>query len=749
MLRSKSLMPARASALSLSAIASFIASLSFSASGINAQVNFQQNANGQSYSDSFLLPLPHTDTGTFPNDNDWSQSYTTSADSYGDLYESAPSNWSTPYYPGSLLDPNLLNDNVDLGSNAVTLDVTVTIGTLNINAGGSLAVNYAQTLTLGSLGSALTDNGSIVVNTGHLQTPAIIDFVGGTVSGTGQITLNAGGYGAAQINGLVTQSVGHTIDGTGMINAALTNNGFIDADVNAKGLSLTTSPMTNNNLMVATDGGNLAIRGITVTQTATGQIIATNGSAVNLDGDAMIMGGTLSSSGTGIVQALGYTDTIGSLTDNAALYVPASTTLNVAGNLTNNGTMYINIDQVAADAIVSFDGGTISGGGSIALSSAAYAQVEGTLTQSAGHTISGTGLINAAITNNGTVNANVAGQTLTVNGVMMNGGLAQASNGGTLQFSPGSLTNFAGATLTGGAYEADANSTIILPGSVTTNAAAITLGGPGASIPAINSLSSNSGSLSLSNGATYATASDFNNSGTVSVDSSSALAVNGGYAQSAGLTKVNGTMTVNSGNLAISGGTLDLDGTLLVNYGSGADPAATIRQDLINGRGANTWTGTGGISSSAAAANPAGLAVGYADGSNPIDAAETGLAPGQIEVKYTVAGDVNLDGRVDLSDLLIVSSNIGITDADWAEGDLNYDGNVDLSDLVIVASHFGASLSSLDNADFSAPMEAELRLAFAEVQGADVSVPEPCLLGLAAVGTLALVRRPRNARQPR
>jgi hypothetical protein len=201
-----------------------------------------------------------------------------------------------------------------------------------------------------------------------------------------------------------------------------------------------------------------------------------------------------------------------------------------------------------------------------------------------------------------------------------------------------------------------------------------------------------------------------------------------------------------------SGSTLDIgNNTFNVNYGTGTDPAATIRELLISGYNsksgtAGNWQGAG-INSSAAALNPSKFAVGYADGGNALDAANTGVAAGDVEIMYTVAGDANLSGGVDLSDLVIVASDFGKSGEDWAGGDVNYDGNVDLSDLVIVASNFGSSVSSVQASDFSSSFASEWKLALAEVHGTDVAVPEPTVLGLGVLGVSGLLaRRRRGAR---
>ena len=56
--------------------------------------------------------------------------------------------------------------------------------------------------------------------------------------------------------------------------------------------------------------------------------------------------------------------------------------------------------------------------------------------------------------------------------------------------------------------------------------------------------------------------------------------------------------------------------------------------------------------------------------------------------------DVNRDGKVNRTDLVIVSKNFGLTRLTNKRADVNGDGAVDIDDLIIVAEHFGEGVSS-------------------------------------------------------
>jgi hypothetical protein len=59
---------------------------------------------------------------------------------------------------------------------------------------------------------------------------------------------------------------------------------------------------------------------------------------------------------------------------------------------------------------------------------------------------------------------------------------------------------------------------------------------------------------------------------------------------------------------------------------------------------------------------------------------------------FVLAGDLNRDRQVSISDFLTLASNFGKTNADYFDGDLNYDGIVSISDFLQVAANFSTVL---------------------------------------------------------
>jgi autotransporter-associated beta strand protein len=194
------------------------------------------------------------------------------------------------------------------------------------------------------------------------------------------------------------------------------------------------------------------------------------------------------------------------------------------------------------------------------------------------------------------------------------------------------------------------------------------------------------------------------------------------------------SLTINAGS------TLDITNNhLFLNYAAGTQATAdsTIRGYLVSGYAGGTWNGAGIDSSTAAVTS--GYAVGYADGA---DGVVTGLPSGQIELKYTLAGDANLDGVVSGVDFTILVGNLGKSVNAWDKGDFNYDGVVSGTDFTALVGNLG---KSANGADVTLPA-ADLAAidAFAAANGLMTSVPEPTSAGLliaAGVGMLARRRR--------
>jgi autotransporter-associated beta strand protein len=211
------------------------------------------------------------------------------------------------------------------------------------------------------------------------------------------------------------------------------------------------------------------------------------------------------------------------------------------------------------------------------------------------------------------------------------------------------------------------------------------------------------------------------------------------------------TGAAQSTSLSVTGsGVLDLTNNhLIINFGNDSDPISSIYGELKSGFNNGGWNGPGIISSSAQVLNN-GLryGVGWADGK---DGVVHNLSSGQIELKYTLLGDANLDGTVNGSDFSILAANFGLGSTNWDQGNFLFSSSVNGSDFSALAANFGQGDDGAD-ADI-APSDVAALNAFAAANNLPIptiaAVPEPAAGAiLLFAGVNALSRRRRMATPP-
>lgn len=136
-------------------------------------------------------------------------------------------------------------------------------------------------------------------------------------------------------------------------------------------------------------------------------------------------------------------------------------------------------------------------------------------------------------------------------------------------------------------------------------------------------------------------------------------------------------ISIELGSLSVAetwgGGLVDLGAGQIVIAAGGIAPAA-LRADLLAGRNGGSWTGLNGITSTAAASSGGARTIGYLT-----------TAAGATRVSYAASGDTNLDGSVDVFDLVQIngSGTYGTgSPSVWSDGDFTYDGVTNIFDLV-------------------------------------------------------------------
>jgi hypothetical protein len=486
---------------------------------------------------------------------------------------------------------------IDFFSNAGAWSLGVPDGSTNITIpqGGVLgdtSFTNSQTLTIGAPAElvllsgttvantgSVVDNGTLNINSGATLSNNLGTFGGtgtflnsGTIEGAGQIGSNSLGFPTLvnQAAGTINANVsGQTLTITGVFTS---NAGLMEATGGGM-LFFTNGIIANQAGTIAANGGQILLASSTITG---GTITALNGGSVSL-GAILLQGGTLNNASGTILGGGGALDGstgAGALTIQGTYTADVGTTTTVLGTINNQGNIQVNAGGIlGADAHLTLGANTtLQGGGTVTLAGlgiAGTAFVDGTrVLTNVDNTIQGAGqigdstfgfplLINEA---GGTINANVSGQTLRIDGVFVsNAGLMEATLGGTLDFANGIIANQGGTIAANGG-------TMMLEGSTVT----------GGTITALNG-----GTIQMGAGATI-------QGGTLNNASGSILGLNGTTldgSTGAGAVTIQGTYTVSSLGVGVDVanvlGTINNQGNIQVNAGAilGADAHLTLGAD--------------------------------------------------------------------------------------------------------------------------------------------------------------------------
>ena len=392
---------------------------------------------------------------------------------------------------------NVLIDNGNGVASSVTIDFNgAQSGNLTIDSDDSVTIVDPSIFTV--FGPTIANAGTFSMNA---TSGAILDISGSvTLKGSGGLTLsnnannNIMGYGQPSGATFTNQT---TIRGAGNIggNGIGSGNSFINqGTVNANQttpltIAVGAGTVTNTGTLEATNGATLTLNGGgTVTNTG-GTIHADPSSIVTLQSGLTISGGTLTTSGTGTIQAnCCFNDgAINGVTINGTFQVNDNIQ-HLGGTITNNGSIQLN-STGGGSAILDVNGDvTLKGSGTLTMSNDANNQIMGygqtspasltnQITMQGAGDIGGNGIGSGETFNNqATINANQVTPLIVAigAGTVTNTGVLEATNGAKLSLSgSGTLTN------TGGTIHADSGSVVSIESGLTISGGTLTTSGGG------------------------------------------------------------------------------------------------------------------------------------------------------------------------------------------------------------------------------------------------------------------------------
>jgi autotransporter-associated beta strand protein len=171
-------------------------------------------------------------------------------------------------------------------------------------------------------------------------------------------------------------------------------------------------------------------------------------------------------------------------------------------------------------------------------------------------------------------------------------------------------------------------------------------------------------------------------------------------------------------------------GRLVFDYrDGGANPVAEVAAALKGSHDASPAWSAGAIKSSTADAIHG---LGYLDDG------------GMVTVAYTYVGDLNLDGKVNGDDYVLIDRGAAMGLNGWVNGDVNYDGVVTVADYFAMDTVFGTVGVAHEVAGLFAQREAQFGEGY--VAALTAAVPEPGLMGVVGMAVLAVGGRRRRGR---
>jgi hypothetical protein len=393
---------------------------------------------------------------------------------------------------------------------------------------------------------------------------------GATLSGPGSIVMsNNGNNRILTDNTACTNALGHTIRGAGQLlvnTGGMVNAGTIIADQNA---ALVVDPngvnFANTGTLRAASGGTLILTAGTFVNT-NGLIEAQDMSTVVVNGGATLMDGTMTTSGSGIVN-VGGGATFTNIASSGTIEQDNNQSTIITGTLTNNSTWMLSSVGNLTD-LNCIAGATLGGTGSLTMSNNGNNRILANNTQctnAVGHTIRGAGQLLAntgGMLNQGTIVADqTAALTLDPNGLgFTNQGTLRAMGSGGITINPDPFTN-AGTVLV------DTGSSLVRNGTYPQTAGTTTVNGT------LNA----TGLVDIQGGA-------LQGSGTVAANVPNAGQVRPGGSAAAGNLSINGTYTQTAGgvlNVEI-GGSAPGTGYDRLTVSGAATLNGTINISLIN-----------------------------------------------------------------------------------------------------------------------------------------------------------------------